>query len=155
MAKAYTYMESNQLQKLPQACQKVAEQYRQLEAEAEKGDDFNSWRVMTKMHLFQHLCEMGSSCKDALKSWKGGLASKTCQPFPEFALAPPIASHCLPARGKPELEDQHNPCKTQQEKRIFFTMSICWILRPLPKRWLQAILLACKRQLHLMDKLQA
>ena len=51
MAKAYTYMESNQLQKLPQACQKVAEQYRQLEAEAEKGDDFNSWRVMTKMHL--------------------------------------------------------------------------------------------------------
>ena len=120
MAKACTYMESNQLQKLPQACQKVAEQYRQLEAEAEKGDDFNSWRVMTKMHLFQHLCEMGSSCKDALKSWKGGLASKTCQPFPEFALAPPIASHCLPARGKPELEDQHNPCKTQQEKRNIF-----------------------------------
>ena len=75
---------------------------------------------MTKMHLFQHLCEMGSSCKDALKSWKGGLASKTCQPFPEFALAPPIASHCLPARGKPELEDQHNPCKTQQEKRNIF-----------------------------------
>ena len=33
----------------------------------------------------------------ALKSWKGGLASKTCQPFLEFALAHPIASHiaCL------------------------------------------------------------
>ena len=64
MAKAYTYMESNHLQKLPQACQKVAEQYIQLEAEAEKHEDFNSWHIMPKMHLFQHLCEMGSSCKD-------------------------------------------------------------------------------------------
>ena len=115
IGKAYTYMESNQLQKLPGACQKVAEQYKQLQAEAEKGDHFNSWHIMPKMHLFQHLCEMGSSCKDfwtykdetaggtfakffvrrggkdttALKSWKGGLASKTGQPFLEFAIAPP------------------------------------------------------------------
>ena len=51
MAKAYTYMESNHLQKLPQACQKVAEQYIQLEAEAEKHEDFNSWHVMPKMHF--------------------------------------------------------------------------------------------------------
>ena len=80
IGKAYTYMESNQLQKLPEACQKVAEQYKQLQREAEKGDDFNSWHIMPKMHLFQHLCELGSSCKD-LWTYKDETAGGTFAKF--------------------------------------------------------------------------
>ena len=42
----------------------MAEQHKQLEAEALEGGDEILWHIMPKLHLCEHLCEMQCSVKD-------------------------------------------------------------------------------------------
>ena len=61
--------------------------------------------------------------------------AKALPPIPKKD-AKPMAQKMgrLASKGKPKLKEQYSSCKTQQEKRDFFTMSICWILMSLPKQ---------------------
>ncbi len=67
VATVYACMEYNDTKNLPKACQKFALQYIELEKEALHIDPDNSktWHIMPKLHLLQHLCEMGFPPKDA------------------------------------------------------------------------------------------
>ena len=66
VATVYACMECNDTKNMPKACQKLALQYIELEKEALQIDPDNSktWHIMPKLHLLQHLCEMGFPPKD-------------------------------------------------------------------------------------------
>eukprot|EP00438_Fugacium_kawagutii_P036728 Skav212623 [mRNA] locus=scaffold173:129862:131358:- [translate_table: standard] len=66
LAQTYAAMETNDVCALKKAGQKMAQQYKELEKEALQvdPDDMRTWHIMPKLHLCQHLCEMGFPVKD-------------------------------------------------------------------------------------------
>ena len=58
-------METNEPQALQKAGLKMAKQYGEMEKEALRLDpETTNWHIMPKIHLCQHLCEMGVPVKD-------------------------------------------------------------------------------------------
>ena len=65
LAQTYDAMETNEPQALQKAGLKMAKQYDELEKEALRLDpETTNWHIMPKIHLCQHLCEMGVPVKD-------------------------------------------------------------------------------------------